>query len=39
MLRKAKNPKTGEHIMVPEKKMVTFKPGKEMIVRALGRQG
>lgn len=36
--RKARNPKTNEDVMVPEKLVVTFKPGKEMEerVRHLG---
>ncbi|NQT39056.1 MAG: integration host factor subunit beta [Planctomycetes bacterium] len=28
--RKARNPRTGEKVAVPEKFVVTFKPGKEM---------
>ncbi|HEX5102620.1 MAG TPA: HU family DNA-binding protein [Pirellulaceae bacterium] len=28
--RKARNPRTGERVDVPEKFVVTFKPGKEM---------
>ncbi len=28
--RKARNPRTGEKVFVPEKHVVTFKPGKEM---------
>ena len=28
--RKARNPKTGEEVMVPARRVVTFKPGKEM---------
>lgn len=28
--RKARNPRTGEKVNVPEKYVVTFKPGKEM---------
>ena len=28
--RKARNPRTGEEVLVPPKKVVTFKPGKEM---------
>ncbi len=28
--RKARNPRTGEKVFVPEKLVVTFKPGKEM---------
>ncbi len=28
--RDARNPKTGERVHVPEKKVVTFKPGKQM---------
>lgn len=28
--RKARNPRTGEKVMVPAKKVVTFKPGLEM---------
>jgi len=35
--RKARNPKTGESVMVPERKVVIFKPGKEMVEKALGR--
>jgi integration host factor subunit beta len=31
--RKARNPKTGEKVLVPEKFVVTFKPGKEMEYR------
>ena len=29
--RKARNPRTGEEVMAPEKKVVTFKAGKEML--------
>jgi len=38
--RKARNPRTGEGVSVPEKFVVTFKPGKEMEerVRELERQ-
>ena len=28
--RKARNPRTGEKVMVPAKRVVTFKPGLEM---------
>ena len=28
--RKARNPRTGDKVFVPEKFVVTFKPGKEM---------
>ncbi len=28
--RKARNPKTGEEVLVPARFVVTFKPGKEM---------
>jgi nucleoid DNA-binding protein len=28
--RKARNPRTGEHVEVPERLVVTFKPGLEM---------
>src|SRR5262245_65367716 len=28
--RKARNPRTGDKVFVPEKNVVTFKPGKEM---------
>lgn len=31
--RQARNPKTGEKVVVPEKHVVTFKPGKEMELR------
>lgn len=31
--RKARNPRTGEKVDVPEKLVVTFKPGKEMEAR------
>jgi nucleoid DNA-binding protein len=38
--RKARNPRTGDKVFVPEKFVVTFKPGKEMEkrVRQLERQ-
>jgi len=38
--RKARNPRTGDKVEVPEKFVVTFKPGKEMEerVRELERQ-
>lgn len=38
--RKARNPRTGDKVSVPEKFVVTFKPGKEMEqrVRELERQ-
>jgi integration host factor subunit beta len=38
--RKARNPRTGAKVFVPEKFVVTFKPGKEMEekVRELERQ-
>jgi integration host factor subunit beta len=38
--RKARNPRTNDTVFVPEKFVVTFKPGKEMEqrVRELGRQ-
>ena len=28
--RKARNPRTGENVSVPERSVVTFKPGQEM---------
>ena len=28
--RKARNPRTGDEVQVPSKRVVTFKPGKEM---------
>ena len=31
--RKARNPRTGDRVLVPEKYVVTFKPGKEMEAR------
>jgi nucleoid DNA-binding protein len=31
--RKARNPRTGEMVMVPARKVVTFKPGREMMKR------
>ncbi len=31
--RKARNPRTGDKVNVPEKFVVTFKPGKEMELR------
>jgi nucleoid DNA-binding protein len=34
--RRARNPRTGEKVAVPEKRVVTFKPGLEMEER-LGR--
>jgi len=38
--RKARNPRTGEKVLVPEKFVVVFKPGKEMeqCVKELERQ-
>ncbi|MCA8996479.1 MAG: integration host factor subunit beta, partial [Planctomycetaceae bacterium] len=33
--RKARNPRSGERVDVPEKFVVTFKPGKEMEERVL----
>ena len=38
--RKARNPRTGDKVFVPEKSVVTFKPGKEMEerVKELERQ-
>ena len=38
--RKARNPRTGDKVFVPEKYVVTFKPGKEMEerVRQMERQ-
>ena len=32
--RQARNPRTGEKVHVPEKMVVTFKPGREMEERA-----
>jgi nucleoid DNA-binding protein len=39
--RTARNPRTGEQVIVPAKSVVTFKPGKEMEarVRELDRPG
>ena len=37
--RKARNPKTGERVMVPERKAVTFKAGKFMEDRVNGLVG
>jgi nucleoid DNA-binding protein len=34
--RKARNPKTGETVMVPARKVVTFKPGKLMEEKVRG---
>ena len=31
--RKARNPRTGEKVMVPSRRTVTFKPGREMMKR------
>jgi integration host factor subunit beta len=31
--RKARNPRTGETVMVPARRKVTFKPGREMLKR------
>jgi nucleoid DNA-binding protein len=33
--RKARNPRTGESVDVPEKNVVTFKPGREMEQRVI----
>lgn len=35
--RKAQNPRTGEKVDVPERHVVTFKPGREMKQRIEGR--
>jgi integration host factor subunit beta len=32
--RQARNPRTGETVMVPERKMIRFKPGLEMAEKA-----
>ena len=37
--RKARNPRTGESVDVPEKNVVTFKPGLEMEARVSGHPG
>ena len=39
--RKARNPRTGDEVQVPSKRVVTFKPGKEMeqFVDSGGAQG
>jgi integration host factor subunit beta len=34
--RKARNPRTGEAVMVPSKNVVVFKPGLEMLERVRG---
>lgn len=36
--RKARNPRTGEEVQVPERKVVSFKPGKLMLekIRSAG---
>ena len=36
--RKARNPRTGDKVDVPEKSVVTFKPGKEMEQRVRERE-
>ncbi len=36
--RKARNPRSGERVHVPEKYVVTFKPGKEMEEKVLALQ-
>jgi nucleoid DNA-binding protein len=36
--RKARNPRSGEKVFVPEKFVVTFKPGKEMEEQVLALQ-
>ncbi len=37
--RKARNPRTGDEVYVPAKKVVTFKPGKEMEALVAGHGG
>ena len=37
--RKARNPRTGEEVFVPSKRVVTFKPGKEMEKLVANSQG
>lgn len=36
--REARNPKTGEKVMVPPRSVVTFKPGREMEQRVADSQ-
>jgi nucleoid DNA-binding protein len=36
--RIARNPRTGESVMVPARRVVTFKPGREMMTR-VGKMG
>jgi nucleoid DNA-binding protein len=36
--RKARNPRTGEEVLVPAKMAVTFKPGRELL-RRVGESG
>ena len=35
--RRSRNPRTGEKVFVPEKYVVTFKPGQSMLERVQGR--
>ncbi len=35
--RKARNPRTGESVLVPAKRTVTFKAGREMLTRVAQR--
>ncbi len=37
--RRARNPKTGDRVSVPEKLVVTFKPGKVMEQRVMNAKG
>ncbi len=37
--RRARNPRTGERLSVPERLVVTFKPGREMEERVKGLTG
>jgi nucleoid DNA-binding protein len=37
--RKARNPRTGEEVMIPERNVVTFRPGRRMHRRVLKASG
>ncbi len=36
--RQARNPRTGEQVMVPQRRVVTFKPGSKMEQKISGRE-
>lgn len=38
-VRKARNPRTGEPVLVPSRKVITFQPGRNVLARLNGEAG